>query len=138
MDFLAQLREAYPRIVDLGAEAVSIASKPASMAQSVMDSGWPFQLWMDPTHTVRAQAGIDRMGYQNLLKPSGGAAYAKSLGSWKMFRLELSEANQRPALLLLDADQHIVFEHVGNALGDYPTVDMVLDELVKLQTGHHG
>lgn len=132
MDFLAQLREAHPRITDMGANAVAIASKPASIAQAVMDAGSPFQLLMDPDHTVRKQAGINRLPVASLLKPSGGAAYARSLGSWRQFTLKPSEATQRPALLLLDANQQVAWKHVGDALGDYPPVDAIFDQLAKM------
>ena len=107
MDYLSQLREIYPKITELGADAVAIGSKPASMAQTVVDSGFPFALLMDPEYSTRKSLEIERASPAILAKPQGMVNYGKSLGSWKQFRLELTDATNRPAALILDSDQNV-------------------------------
>lgn len=132
MDYLSQLREIYPQITDLGADAVAIASKPAMMAQTVLDSGFPFALLMDPDYTARTALELKRTSLAFLLKPQGLKNYAKSLGSLKQFRLELDDATNRPAALILDSEQNVAWTHIGKSLGDYPATDTLLAELANV------
>lgn len=127
-----QLREIYPQILELGADAVAVGSKPAVMAQNQLDAGFPFALLMDPEYTVRKSLGVERFSVANLFKPSGLKAYAKSLGSWKSFGLEVDDATNRPGAFILDAEQNVAWAHIGDTLGDYPDTDTVLTELAKL------
>ena len=133
MDYLSQLRELYPQITGLGADAVAIASKPPMLAQTILDSGHPFALLMDPDYTTRKALEISRFGLSSLLKPKGLKSYAESLGSWRQFSLEVDDATNPPAALILDADQNVAWSHIGTTLGDYPSTDTVLAELRNLQ-----
>lgn len=132
MDYLSQLREIYPQITDLGADAVAIASKPPMMAQTVLDSGFPFALLMDPEYTARKSLEIERVSPTFLLKPQGLKNYAKSLGSLKQFGIELSDATNRPAAVILDSEQNVAWSHIGESLGDYPATDTLLAELANV------
>ena len=127
-----QLREIYPQILERGADAVAIGSKPAVIAQNHLDAGFPFALLMDPDYTARTSLGVERFSLTKLFKPSGLKAYAESLGSWRTFRLELDDASNRPGAFILDAEQNVVWSHIGDTLGDYPDTDEVLAQLAKL------
>lgn len=127
-----QLREIYPQILELGADAVAIGPKPAVMAQNQLDQGFPFALLMDPDHTVRKSLEVDQLTPAQLLKPQGLMNYAKSIGSWRSFGIEIDQATNRPGAFILDAEQNVAWSHIGDTLGDYPDTSEVIAQLTKL------
>lgn len=125
---LAQLRDTAPKFEALGTQIVAVSVKAPYQAQHLLDNGMPFPLLIDPEDSVRKAIGIERMAATRLLTVSGARAYAKALGRWRDWTLKPSEATQRPGAILLDADQQVVWKHVGNRLGDYPTIDQLLEQ----------
>jgi len=91
----------------------------------------PFTLLLDPDNLVRQVMGsAERFGWGRLMHPKGAVAYARALrSSRRFFDVTLEQATQRPGVLVLDAQQNIVWTYVGNRLGDYPDVDVVFTEL---------
>ncbi len=85
---------------------------------------------MDPDNEVRARLGAaDRLSGLRLFSPKVVVAYAKSLGRAKSFSPVRSEFTQRPVVAVLDAQLNVTWSHIGNQIGDYPSIDEICTQL---------
>ena len=124
------MREAKDRLDQFDARVVAVGAREDYQAQKLIDDGMPFPLLMDPENQVRTRLGaVERFSPLRLLSPKGAVAYAKSLRRAKWFSLSMSEATQRPAIAVLDAQLNVTWTRIGNQLGDYPSIDEVCTEL---------
>lgn len=124
------MREAKHRIDDVGARVIGVAAREAHQAQKLLDEGIPFDLLLDPDEYVRKAVGAsERISPLRLLSPSGARAYSKALRQARFFNVTMSEATQRPGAVILDAQLNVTWSHIGDRLGDYPDIEVVLTEL---------
>jgi len=89
----------------------------------------PFPLLLDPNHTARAAFGIDQLTVAQIFSVASAVNYGKALGGIRNFAIRPSDASRTPAVVILDAEQQVVWTHVGKALGDYPTIDQIIAEI---------
>ena len=114
----------------LGVTTVAVAAHADYQAQHLMDSGIPFELLLDPAHSLRAALGIDsQFSRWRLLHPRGALDYARAFRQTRNFDPIWSEATQRPAIVLLDRSLDPVWSYVGRRIGDYPTTTEVMGAL---------
>lgn len=123
------MREAHDQIEASGTQLIAVAVKAPYQAQHLTDGGMPFPLLLDPDDQLRNALGIERMKMTRLASPKGAIAYAKALKHIGDITIKLSEATQRPGCILLDADQQVVWKYIGNQLGDYPPIDVLLGQV---------
>jgi hypothetical protein len=125
------LREREKLINEIGAHVVGVGERDEYQAKKLMDGGMPFDLLLDPEGVVREVLGSsNRLAPWKLLHPKGAVAYAKSLRPvGKFFDITMSQATQHPGVAVLDAQLNVTWSHIGDRLGDYPPVDVVLTEL---------
>jgi hypothetical protein len=122
------LRERQDELDALGIGLIGVATREDYQAKKLMDQGLDVQLFLDPENGVRRALGIARFSWWRLLHPKGAIAYLRAMRQIKLFGPVWAEANQRPAILLLDADLNVLWSSIGSYLGDYPSADAVFAE----------
>ena len=94
----------------------------------------PFPLLLDPNHSFREHLGISRLPTKALVSPTSIKNYAKALGGVRKVAVQPSEATQTPAVVVFNAEQEVVWKYVGVALGDYLTIDEIIDQIPAAST----
>ena len=94
-----------------------------------LQSTVPFPLLLDPEQTLRRELDLAKLSVGQLMSVSSAKNYAGAIGTVRNFAVQPSEAQNTPAVAILDADQKVVWQHVGKALGDYPAIDEILANL---------
>ena len=95
-----------------------------------MQQDMPFPLLLDPDHTLRRLLGIGLLTNAQSMGLRSSRNYANAMrGGVANGRVIRSERLQTPVVLILGADQSVVWKFVGTAVGDYPTVDEVLAQI---------
>ena len=122
------MREANDQIESLGAKVVAVSAKSASLARSLQET-MPFPLLLDEQHALRSAFDISRLPGKALMSPTSAKNYAKALGGVRRVAVHPSEATQTPAVVVLDADQNVAWKYIGVALGDYPTIDEIVQNI---------
>jgi hypothetical protein len=127
------LRERQDRLDSLGVSLLAVGTREDYQARNLMDEGISVELLLDPEDEIRQLLGAAaRFEWWRLLHPAGAVSYAKSLGQAKRFDPIWAEANQRPGILLLDAQLEIAWTKMGSRIGDYPDPDEVIDTVESL------
>ena len=112
----------------LGVSLIAVGTREDYQARNLIDQGIGVELLLDPEDEIRQVLGAAaRFGWWRLLHPAGAVSYAKALGQAKRFDPIWAEANQRPGILLLDAQLEIAWTQMGSGIGDYPNADEVID-----------
>jgi hypothetical protein len=130
------LRQVSGRIADLhaaGGAALGVSVGADFQARWLIEKyGIRFPLLVDPDRNVYAALDLARAWWITL-NPRGWWNYARAILRGNRQGSPV-EPNQRPGLALLDEHAGVVWVHRGKALGDYPTLDSVLDRLARLRT----
>mgnify|MGYP001812487238 CR=1 FL=1 len=114
----------------MGARVVGVSARDARQAQRLVDAGMPYKLLLDPDQQIRGAIGsADRFSMARRLHPKSLAAHLGSLRQAKYFGLSRSEARRRPGIVILDAQLNPTWTYIGNGVGDYPDLEVVLTEL---------
>ena len=122
------MRERQDRLDSLGVSLIAVGTREDYQARSLIDQGIGVELLLDPEDEIRQLLGAAaRFEWWRLLHPAGAVSYAKAVGQAKRFDPIWAEANQRPGILLLDAQLEIAWTRMGSRIGDYPTADEVID-----------
>lgn len=122
------MREAVPQIEAAGAKVVAVSGKSPGMART-MQPQIPFPLLLDANHTLRHELGIDKLSVGQAMSVQSAINYAKALGGIRNFAVRASEATQTPVVVIFNADQSVAWQHVGEALGDYPSIGDVVAKI---------
>lgn len=95
-----------------------------------MAEGIGVDLYLDPDDQLRSALGAaGRFAWWRLLHPLGVPPYARAVRQARRFDPIWAEANQRPGLVLLDAELNPLWSRMGTRIGDYPTPDRVLSDV---------
>jgi len=128
--FLDQIAERMPQIEAAGGGALGIGPRAAYQAAGLQRRGIPFPLLLDPAHHVGRAVGLRR---QSLLR------FVFDLRAWgRWLRAFLRKGQgmvtggwwEVPAVLVLDADARVVWAHRGRSIGDYPSIDESMQQLL--------
>jgi hypothetical protein len=130
---LSQLREAHPTIVAMGAAAVAVATGADFQARRLLGEGLPFPALVDPDKNLYRALGIERIRWDQWLRPSTWRRYLRSIRRARQGRLT-GDILQAPGLVILDGQRTIRYLHRGTTLGDYPPLSEVLDALRTVTT----
>jgi hypothetical protein len=125
---LSQLREAHPEIEALGARALAVATGAGFQARQLMRDGLPFPALVDPDKHLYRTLGIERISWDQWLRPSTWRRYVALRGGGRQGRLT-GDILQAPGVVILDASHTIRYLHRGRTLADYPPLGEVLDAL---------
>ena len=94
-----------------------------------LQTDMPFPLLLDPNHTFRKQLQTGNLSLGQMMGPKSGRNYLKAMSHFRDARVIPSEASLTPVVVILDANQDIVWRHIGQALGDYPSVEEVVNQV---------
>lgn len=129
--FLAQLREAEPRITALDGRVIGVATGADYQARALMDGGIPFPLLVDPDRNLYTALGIDHIAWDRWLRPSTWRRYLRGARRARQGALT-GDLRQAPGVAIIDPGRRVRYLYRGRTLGDYPALDEVLSELAKI------
>lgn len=127
------MREAHPIIVGMGAAALAVATGADFQARKLLSEGLPFPALVDPDKNLYRALGIERIRWDQWLRPSTWRRYLRSIRRARQGRLT-GDILQAPGLVILDGQRTIRYLHRGRSLGDYPPLSEVLDTLRVVST----
>lgn len=126
--YLREVSEHLSDLDALGAGALAISSGTDDQAKWLMeDQGVAFPLLIDTERTVHEALELPRKWWV-AVHPKGWWNYARALLRGNR-QGAIVEPLQLPGLAILDATATVRRVHRGHALGDYPPIRVVLDEL---------
>jgi hypothetical protein len=125
---LSQLRDAHPEIASLGAEALAVATGADDQARRLMAEGLPFPALVDPDKELYRALGIDRIRWDQWIRPSTWRRYVRSLGRARQGRLT-GDILQAPGIAIFEPPGILRWLHRGETLGDYPPVGEIIATL---------
>src|SRR5919201_4986400 len=128
LDLLSQLREAHPEITALGADVLAVATGADYQARKLMADGLPFPALVDPDKQLYRALGIERIAWDQWIRPSTWRRYLRSVGRARQGRLT-GDLLQAPGVALLEPPGVVRWLHRGRTLGAYPTLDEILAAL---------
>jgi hypothetical protein len=131
-DYLEQVSQRYDEVQAAGGSALGVSVGAEHQARWLMEErGIRFPLLLDPDRRLYEAINLPRRWWVSL-NPRGWWNYTRALARGGR-QGRIIEPNQRPGLVLLDRDGQAAWIHRGRALGHYPQLDRVLDELGRLQ-----
>src|SRR5713101_5621432 len=128
LDFLSQLREAYPQIQALDADVVAVGTGADFQARKLREGGVPFPCLLDPERSLYRTLGLEHIRWHRFVQPSTWRRYLASARRARQGRLT-GDLRQAPGIVILDADLRIRYLHRGTTLGDYPRLEDVMEAL---------
>jgi hypothetical protein len=130
---LAQLATAHPSIIDNGGAVLGVAPAAGFQATYLMDTSIPYELLMDPDHTLSRDLDI---GTQTL------GRFLFNFKAWWNYALAFARNRKQgkitqgyavlPAILVVDPQGAVTYLYRGTAIADYPPLTEVLGELASL------
>ena len=92
----------------------------------------PFSLFIDADHQVGNRIGVGKQSMVRFLfNSSAWWRYTKAFVSGNWQRRITGHYSNLPGLAVVDSAGKVTYAHRGTGLGDYPPLDIVLDELRK-------
>lgn len=128
LDLLSQLREAHPEITSIGADVLAVATGADYQARKLMAEGLPFPALVDPDKHLYQALGIERIRWDQWIRPATWRRYLKSVRHARQGRLT-GDLLQAPGVAILEPPGVLRWLHRGQTLGDYPTLTEILDAL---------
>jgi len=126
-EFIGEMTDRAGEFARLGAGRIGIGPHAAYQARGLLERGIDFPLLLDPEHLVGAAIGMRRQsllrflfdvrGWWRWLRALGSARQGIITGGWW----------ELPAVIVIDRDCEVLWAHRGRFIGDYPTMDQVMD-----------
>jgi hypothetical protein len=127
-DYLRRLSERLDQVEARGGAALAVSAGADYQARWLTEEqGVRFPLLVDPDRRVHTALELPRRWWVGL-NPRGWWNYGRALARGNR-QGRIIEPNQLPGLALLDAKARAVWVHRGRALGDYPSIELVLARL---------
>lgn len=119
----------------MNVQLLGVGTREPYQVERLRADGFAVDLLLDSQDQLRRAVGADhRFAWWRVLHPGGATAYVRAARQAKRFDPIWSEANQRPGLVLLDADLNVLWSRIGNRLGDYPSADEVITTVSSILT----
>jgi peroxiredoxin len=132
-DYLAQLEVARPKIEALGYTVAGVGGAADYQARALMAHGIGFDLLLDPEHHLYDALSVGHFPWWKMLMPGTWRRYLRAARGARQGKIT-GHPLQSPGLAVLDSDLRIEFVHRGETLGDYPTVESLLEVLAGIAT----
>ncbi len=136
---LAQLRRHHDEFEARGAAVMAVGGASRSQARRLLGAGCPFPLLVDPEGRLRRTLGIDQqLTWAELLGWHSIRNLLVGMVRQRQGRVSRPHTDDRPAVVVLDAERRLLWAHVGRAVGDYPSVQQVLAAIPALDAEGSG
>ncbi len=130
---LTQLAAVHESIEEKGGSVIGIAPASAEQADHLMSGLIPYELFVDADQLLGTRIGLQKQSLSHFLfSLPAWWRYLKAFFSGHWQRRVTGHISNVPGVCVVDADGVIAYVHRGTGLGDYPTVETVLDELDSL------
>lgn len=127
---LAQLAAAHDRIEASGGAVIGIAPAASHQADHLTESGIPYDLFLDPEQRVGERVGVGKQSMARLLfNIPAWWRYVKALLSGNWQRRITGHYSNLPGIVVVNSSGEVTYVHRGTGLGDYPSLDEVIDHL---------
>jgi peroxiredoxin len=130
---LAQLATAHPSIIENGGAVLGVAPAAGFQATHLMKTSIPYELLMDPDHTLSKRLEV---GTQTLF------GFLFNFSAWWNYTLAFVRNRKQgkitqsytvlPAIFVVDEDSSVAYLYRGTGIADYPPLVDVLDALAEL------
>ncbi|MDP3892330.1 redoxin domain-containing protein [Nocardioides sp.] len=126
-EWLLELDRAADRFADLDTTVMAIGGSADYQARWLRDErGATLPMLLDPDQRFRDAVGAQQGLGRRLLDPRGMAAYAGSLRGGLRPQAITRDATRSPGVVVLGPDGAVHWRHIGQRIGDYPSLDVVL------------
>lgn len=116
-----------------GARVIAVGGSADHQARWLRDTkGVDMPLLLDPDQAVRAVAGVGDLSVRQMSSLGGASNYAKLLVRGFRPQVPTADATKAPGIVVFDADFDVTWVHRGEMLGDYPTVDDLIERIESL------
>ena len=113
-----------------GSQVIAVGGSADHQARWLRDTkGVQMPLLLDPDQEVRAVAGVGDLSALQMARVGGAANYVKSLVRGFRPQVPTADATKAPGIVVFDSDFNVTWVHHGEMLGDYPTVDALIDRV---------
>lgn len=123
------MREAHPRIEELGAHVIAVGTGAGWQAERLMADGMPFECLVDPEANVYQALGIGRVGVTEWLKPATIRRYVAAFRRGGRQGRLTGDWRRLSGVAIVGSDRTLVWQHRARGVGDYPPVDELLRAL---------
>lgn len=96
-----------------------------------MATEYPFTLLVDPDKELYQALGVERIAWNQWVRPSTWRRYFRSRGEAKQGAIT-GDPLQAPGVAIIDTEGVVRYLHRGITLADYPTIDEVLEALTEI------
>lgn len=129
-DYLAQLEGARPQIEGLGYTVIGVGGAADCQARALMEHGIGFDLLLDREHRLYEALSAGHFPWWKMLMPGTWRRYLRAARGARQGKIT-GHPLQAPGLVVLDADLRVQFVRRGETIGDYPTIEALLDVLAR-------
>jgi hypothetical protein len=136
---LAQLATAHPTIVENGGAVLGVAPAAGFQASYLMDTSIPYELLMDPDHTLSRDLNV---GTQTL------GRFLFNFKAWWNYALAFARNRKQgkitqgyavlPAIVVVDEDSSATYLYRGAGIADYPPLVDILGALAEVLQEKNG
>ena len=113
-----------------GTRVIAVGGSADHQARWLRDTkGVQMPLLLDPEQEVRAVAGIGDLSALQMANVGGATNYVKSLVRGFRPQVPTADATKAPGIVVFDSDFSVTWVHHGEMLGDYPSIDDLIDRV---------
>ena len=116
-----------------GTRVIAVGGSADYQARWLRDTkGVEMPLLLDPDQEVRGVAGVGDLTARQMSSLGGASNYVKSLVHGFRPQVPTTDATKAPGIVIFDSDFNVTWVHHGEMLGDYPTVDDLIERVESL------
>ena len=113
-----------------GTRVIAVGGSADHQARWLKDTkGVEMPLLLDPDQEVRAVAGVGDLSARQMSSLGGASNYVKSLVRGFRPQVPTADATKAPGIVIFDSDFNVTWVHHGEMLGDYPTIESLIDRV---------
>ncbi len=114
----------------VGTRVIAVGGSADHQARWLRDTkGVEMPLLLDPDQEVRAVAGVGDLSARQMSSLGGASNYVKSLVRGFRPQVPTVDATKAPGIVVFDSEFNVTWVHHGEMLGDYPSVDDLIDKV---------
>ncbi len=118
-----------------GTRVIAVGGSADHQARWLRDTkGVAMPLLLDPDQKVRAVAGVGDLSARQMSSLGGASNYVKSLVRGFRPQVPTADATKAPGIVIFDSDFNVTWVHHGEMLGDYPSIDDLVEQVESLAT----